>query len=313
MYSMPIHAVPKPGSDKLRLVTNHSASKFALNNMISRDDIAGVTLDNVQDLANALRLYRENGGETDDLIVWKADVSEAYRHIPMHPLWQIKQVVSFEGACYIDWRNVFGGRALQRIFHAFMSLVTWIAVVKLLLTFLRIYVDDSFSFQKRHQLSWYDPYGKELPSDLAQLLRLWDYLALPHEARKQVFVTELPIIGFDVHSNLMHIRMSDESRSKLIQALREFAQHGTRRTLRDFQHIAGHLNWALNVYPLLRPGLCGVYCKTTGKLLQCALVWINRDVECELLWVVCHLEESDGIFIVKSVSWDYHKLGEDVL
>jgi hypothetical protein len=57
MYSMPIHAVPKPGSDKLRLVTNHSASEYALNNMISRNDIAGVTLDNVQDLANALRLY----------------------------------------------------------------------------------------------------------------------------------------------------------------------------------------------------------------------------------------------------------------
>ena len=275
MYSMPIHAVPKPGSDKLRLVTNHSASEFALNDMISRDDIAGVTLDNVQDLANGLRLYRENGGDSDDLIVWKADVSEAYRHMPMHPLWQIKQVVSFEGVRYIDWRNVFGGRASQRIFHAFMSLVTWIAVVKLLLTFLRIYVDDSFSFQKRHQLSWYEPYSKELPSDLARLLRLWDYLALPHEARKQVFATELPIIGFDVHPNLMRIRMSDESRSKLIQVLSEFAQHGTRRTLRDFQHVAGHLNWALNVYPLLRPGLCAVYRKTTGKLLQRALVWIN--------------------------------------
>jgi hypothetical protein len=35
MYSMPIHAVPKPGTDKHRLVTDHSAGKYALNSMIS--------------------------------------------------------------------------------------------------------------------------------------------------------------------------------------------------------------------------------------------------------------------------------------
>jgi hypothetical protein len=137
----------------------------------------------------------------------------------MHPLWQIKQIVSFDGGRHVDRRNVFGGRASQRIFHAFMSLVIWIAVVKLLLSFLFIYVDDSFSFQQQHRLSWYNPYQKELPSDLARLLRLWDYIALPHEARKQVFGTELAVIGFDIHPNLMRIRISDDSRANLIQTL----------------------------------------------------------------------------------------------
>ena len=47
MYSMPIHAVPKPGTSKFRLVTDHSAGQFTLNNMISCKDIAEVTLDNV--------------------------------------------------------------------------------------------------------------------------------------------------------------------------------------------------------------------------------------------------------------------------
>ena len=83
---MPIHAVPKPGSNKHRLVTDHSAGQFALNNMISHNDIAGVTLD------NALRYLRQQDPEID-LILWKADVSEAYRHMPMHPLWQIQQAV----------------------------------------------------------------------------------------------------------------------------------------------------------------------------------------------------------------------------
>ncbi|KIK39920.1 hypothetical protein CY34DRAFT_33636, partial [Suillus luteus UH-Slu-Lm8-n1] len=54
MYSMPIHAVPKDGG-KFHLVTNHSAGEFSLNSMIDKEDIAGVTLDNVQDLGGAIR------------------------------------------------------------------------------------------------------------------------------------------------------------------------------------------------------------------------------------------------------------------
>ncbi|KIJ18674.1 hypothetical protein PAXINDRAFT_59540, partial [Paxillus involutus ATCC 200175] len=62
----------------------------------------------------------------------------------------------------------------------------------------------------------------------------------------------LPVIGFDVDPNLMKVQMSDTSRVKLIDDVWEFAQRGTRRALRDFQKIAGYLNWTLNVYPLLR-------------------------------------------------------------
>lgn len=58
MYSIPIHAVPKPGTNKHWLVTDHSAGKNTLNSMISHDDIAGVTLDNVHDLANGLCTFR---------------------------------------------------------------------------------------------------------------------------------------------------------------------------------------------------------------------------------------------------------------
>ena len=98
---MLMHAVPNPGSKKFRLVTDHSARQFALNNMISHVDIAGVTLDNVQDLGNALRDLRQQEPDLD-LILWKADVSEAYMRMPMPPLWQIKQVVSLHSECYID-------------------------------------------------------------------------------------------------------------------------------------------------------------------------------------------------------------------
>lgn len=152
-------------------------------------------------------------------------------------------------------------------------------------------------------MTFYKKYNKLLPSNLAKLLNLWDYLGVPHEERKQVFGRELPVIGFSVDPNLMRVRMSDESRIQLISLLREFGQHATRRSLRDFQHIAGHLNWALNVYPLLRPTLCGLYAKTAGKLFGRALIWVNRDVERELGWAVHHLLVSDRVYFLKSETW----------
>ncbi|KAJ7040083.1 hypothetical protein C8F04DRAFT_948817, partial [Mycena alexandri] len=50
MYSMPIHVVPKPNSEKLRLIVNHKMGVFSLNSMIPRDAIAGSALDTLKNL-----------------------------------------------------------------------------------------------------------------------------------------------------------------------------------------------------------------------------------------------------------------------
>lgn len=54
MYSMPVHTVLKLGVKKFCLVTDHSTGTYVLNNMITHEDVAGVTLDNVYDLGQAL-------------------------------------------------------------------------------------------------------------------------------------------------------------------------------------------------------------------------------------------------------------------
>jgi hypothetical protein len=87
MYSMPTGVVPKPHSDKLHMVVDQSARPWSQNSLIPKD--AGtVHLDNVQDLGRILRRVRARyPGES--LVLWKSDVTRAYRLIPMHPLWQI--------------------------------------------------------------------------------------------------------------------------------------------------------------------------------------------------------------------------------
>ena len=47
-----------------------------------------------------------------------------------------------------------------------MFLVLWVAVMKLLMHFLYLYVDDSFSAQKRGEMMIDKGYQKTLPSNL---------------------------------------------------------------------------------------------------------------------------------------------------
>ena len=101
MYSTPIHAVPKPRSDKLRLVNDHSAGPFSLNSMIAHEDIAGAKMDSISDLAEALLRYRR-AHPHEKLVMFKSDVSAAYRRLPLHLLWQIKQIVTIDSIHHVD-------------------------------------------------------------------------------------------------------------------------------------------------------------------------------------------------------------------
>jgi hypothetical protein len=144
MYSTPVLAVPRKG--KLRLCNHHSFGEFSLNSMIDRDDIAGVKLDGICELGESLRIFRQQHGN-EPLVVFKSDVKAAYRRMPVHYLWQIKQVVTFEGLRRVDRVTCFGSRGSQILFMAFMSLVTWVALYIFSIDHLKDYVDDSFSFE----------------------------------------------------------------------------------------------------------------------------------------------------------------------
>lgn len=305
MYSFPIGVVPKPRSEKLRLVVDHSAKPHSLNGMIPR--AAGdqkIPLDNLQDLGRVLRRIRREHGNECRLVVWKSDVSRAYRCLPMAFLWQILQIVTFDQNRHVDRCNNFGGRRSGDIFGAFMGLVLWIAIYVEMLTDMFAFADDAFSIELEGNLEWYEPYQKLMPAKQACFLRLWDRLGIPHEERKQLWGTTLTIIGFEVDPNAMTITMPPDRLADLISAIVAFAKVGQRRPLREFQQMAGWINWALNAYPLLRPSLSEIYQKMSGKSEPHMLVWVNKAMNRELTWFVKHVERSSGVHIMSSVEWD---------
>jgi hypothetical protein len=90
----------------------------------------------------------------------------------------------------------------------------------------------------------------------------------------------------------------------LLNKVRDFAKAVKCRSLKDFQSLAGHVNWSLAVFPLLKPALSAVYAKMAGKSLPMASIRVNNAVQNELLWFAKHADDSDGIFLLKSIAWD---------
>lgn len=105
----------------------------------------------------------------------------------------------------------------------------------------------------------------------------------------------------------MRVSISDDRRNDLISAIEDFIalpDSGRRRhSLREFYRLAGWINWVLNVFPLLRPGLCELYAKMAGKTRIHAQIQVSVGLVRELKWLLKHLRAADGIRMLESVEW----------
>lgn len=310
MYSVPMHTVPKPNSDKLRLVVDHTAGDYSLNSMIESESIRGTKLDGLHSLGASLLQYREHHPNVE-LIMFKSDVSQAFRRLPMHPLWQVKQILTVKGERHVDRNNNFGGRGSPKVWISFMSLVAWIAIHRILIEALKTYMDDSYSFDLASNRLYYAPYKCFFPAKQTRLLQLWDDIGLPHERPKQLFGTPLTIIGFDIDPNAMTATLPVLKKDALVAHLRQFAGKGYRWTLREFQQLAGWCEWSFNVFPLLKPGLSAIYAKIRGKTDPFARLHVNNAIIAELCWMADHIDHAQGLLFYKSL--DFSPTSHDVV
>ena len=127
MYCMPIFAIPKTlNLLDLWWVTDQSFRKYLLNSIIDHKKVTSYPLDNMTQFGEML-LDLEKREPNSKQVVWKSDIAETYQILPMHLLWQIKQINAINGHSYVDRCNAFGGCTSGGIFIAFNSLVAWIA------------------------------------------------------------------------------------------------------------------------------------------------------------------------------------------
>ena len=277
--------------------------------MIKREDISGFPLDNMTHLGEMLLRNKELFPD-EELVLFKSDISDAYRNLPMHPLWQIKQINTIQGQRHVDRRNCFGGKGSGSLFIAFNSLVSWIGKNEYKIPDLGTYSDDSFGVELARNVTFYEPYSRFMPTHQVTLLSLWDRLGIPHKEKKQVFGSKLTIIGIDVDANNLTLTLPHENKLELIALLNDFARtperSGVRYSLRDFQRMAGWFNWALNVYPLLKPALSNVYAKMGHSKPDKPLtkLYVNNSIRSDLLWAINHLTLLPGTRVLQSLDWD---------
>lgn len=307
MYSMPIYAVPKPHSEDLRLVTDHSAGRFSLNSMIDHTQVTGFPLDNMRHLGEMLLDVRRSIGNVP-LTLWKSDIAEAYRLLPVSPYWQLKQIVTVDSQRHVDRSVAFGSSGSPGIFISVNSLVAWIAKNVKGIRFILGYVDDSSGCNLLGETTLYPPYGKEMPTDQCRLLLLWDELGIPHKPHKQISGSPLTIIGITVDPNQMTLTLPLSSKEHLLEELLFWTTKPPKSSsgsfkLKYWERLAGWFNWALNVYPLLRPALNNVYAKIVGKRQKDQRVYINNAIRDDLMWAVTHIKASDGVHLFKSFTW----------
>lgn len=311
MYSMPVHAVPKDKGSTFRMVTDHSAGPYSLNSMIDKDTVPPSPLDNMRHIGDRLlRARRDHPNQR--LVMWKADVAEAYRLLPLHPHWQLKQINTLHDRRYVDWRVCFGSTASPAIWIAFMSLVTWIAIyVRHIVNLIGAYVDDSSGFDEEHDVELYAPYSEFMPCSQVELLELWDELGMPHKQHKQVFGSPLTIIGLDVDPNAMTITLPNVARTNLMDELqlwskkpKKCSDNPGKFSLRRWQTLAGWINWGLNVYPMLRPCLNRIYPKMAGRPSPFSQIYINNAVRYDLNWALSHIRRLSGTRLIKTTKWE---------
>jgi hypothetical protein len=305
---MPAHAVPKPNSSDLRMVTDHSAGPFSLNSMVDHDLVTGYPLDTLTHLGEMLISHHLSTFDGRKTVIWKSDIAEAYRLMPLHPHWQLKQVNTVDGLRYVDRNNPFGNSSSAAIFISFNSLVAWIAKRKRGIQNLTTYIDDSSGFDYEDDLLFYEPYDSLFPRHQTLLLCLWDELGIPHKRQKQIFGHVIPVIGIDVDPNAMTLTLSPERRRDLCDALYSWATKPASKKsnykLRHWQQMGGWLNWAFNVFPLLRPCLNNFYHKTSGVRNPTQRIWVNNAIRDNFEWAARHVESSSGIHILRSSDWD---------
>jgi hypothetical protein len=302
MYCMPIGVVPKPHTGdppKLRQIDDMSAGKYSINSMIAKEN-SRIHLDNLHDLGREI-LSQNQLFPARQRIVYKSDVKGAYRIIPMAPEFQMFQAKRIEGELHLDRANVFGRSDAGHLFTDFNSLPLWIAEKETGNTHYA-YMDDNYGVEFADQMSWYEPYQKTYPKAQADLLRLWDRLGIPHEEKKQVYGEVIEIIGFLVDPNAMSISLSEERRQKVVDYIEWFISQ-SRISVKDCMELTGYLNWTLNVFPLLKPGINPLWDEFRGGRHPHAKIHVNREMKLVLRWFSRWVRKLPGVLMMKSLYW----------
>jgi len=111
------------------------------------------------------------------------------------------------------------------------------------------------------------------------------------------------VLGIEVDANNLLFALPKESKERLEKELEEWGQKGVWKRVKEWQQLAGWINWSFNIFPLLWPALNNIYLKLKGKTQE-AKVWANTAIREDLSWAREKMKQSSGVLVLKSLSWE---------
>lgn len=298
MKVSPLLLVEKKGTLKKRVCTDMSFGTPSLNDLVVKDKVR-VSFDSLISWAPYLV---ELSRAWVPVVIWKSDVMNAYRILPMALAWQIRQIVCIDGLFHADCCANFGSAASPKLWCSFFSLVLWLARSGFGISRINNLMDDTWGVSPLSSMVSFR--GHQVPLDQAKLLLLFDLLHIPWEWKKQLQGSNLEIFGFWVRSRDLAFSLPDDKKSGLVAALRAFTESKS-KTLREWQSLLGWASWGLNVFPLGRWALQSSWEKISGKTYKHLVVPHNRAVQHNLRWLADRIGASDGNFLLQAQIWSW--------
>ena len=141
VHVSPLGLVPKPHSDKWRLIVDLSSLEGRSVNDGICSDLTSVVYASVD---NAVEIIRRLGPGTE---LVKMDLKDAYRVIPVHPQDHHLLGIQWCGDTFVDRSLPFGLQSAPKIFTAFSDMVAW-AIHYRGVRHLLHYLDDFLLFRQ---------------------------------------------------------------------------------------------------------------------------------------------------------------------
>ncbi|KAJ8293081.1 hypothetical protein OF846_001494 [Rhodotorula toruloides] len=292
---------------KPRAVVDMSAS--GLNNGVSRE-VARTYYDTISELGRLMR-HRRLRGEDSRGVLWKSDVSGAFRTIPVAPQWQLKQVHRsrvwdarknrYRFVYYVDHRLVFGGRFSPKLWCTVINTIHWCIRHRLGLEFPLLFVDDTFGYDVSGKtVTVQHPETGEsraVPLEQGTVLVAWKTLGVPWEWDKQESGSSLIILGHLVDGPSLTVTLPAQARADFVAFVQAFIAQGE-PPLRDWWRLTGYAQWASTTNPWIRFTLRSLYDKTAGKTRPRGLVPLNDQNRRDLRRLIDELENSPPLYLL---------------
>ncbi|GAA5820945.1 hypothetical protein JCM11491_006869, partial [Sporobolomyces phaffii] len=299
MLISPSHVV-RSETRKTRQVCDQTLN--GLNDGID-PSIAGTKYDTLQHLGLLMRDLRRRGLDVDNSgaiigTLWKSDVSEAFRQLPVSKFWQLKQAhilrVPSAGGKHdtvymIDQRLILGGRLSPLIWCTVLNLILWGARHHFERIFPFAFVDDVFGYDcSKLRLPVTHPKTLEsllVPRDQAIVLMSWNLLGVPWDWKKQESSeTTLTILGHNVNVAGPSIELPPAAKANFAASIDKFLSTDA-PPLNAWRKLSGYGTWVCYSIPFAKFALRPIYEKIGNKVHRFAPVHLNNDVRTSLAWL----------------------------